>query len=165
MTKEFHYYGMVRNEKTAQCILLGPIISTVPTPAAIRSIMREHAIPQEYRERLTELFQFLPTFSFHQFCHFLSLFYQELFDDVIDIDACLGLLPSDENTSIAARHSVQSYDAKEMEAFHNTYHYEQMLLEYIRNGNGEGLKEFFPMNFLCRRDGLPTIPCGSPKTF
>lgn len=147
VTKEFHYFGLIQNPQTGQAILIGPVISTLPSPASIRNIMREYDIPLECKEQLAELYQFTPIYSFHQFCNFLSLFYQELFDDVIDIESYLNVGLTTEEFSIASLHSAKSYDAKEAEQFHNTYHYEQMYLEYIRNGNIEGLKAFFSNDF------------------
>lgn len=147
VTKEFNYFGLIRNDQTGQSVLIGPVISTLPSPASIRNIMREYAISSEYKEQLTEFFQFMPIYSFHQFCSFLSMFYQELFDDAIDIESYLNVASTPEEFSIASLHSVQSYDAKEAEQFHNTYHYEQMYLEYIRNGNVGGLKAFFSNAF------------------
>lgn len=143
VTKDFHYFALIQNEQTGQCILIGPVISILPSPASIRNIMREYCIPAEYKEQLTELYQFTPTYSFHQFCHFLSLFYQELFHETIDIESYLNIYTDNENTAVAFLHSSRSYDAKEREQFHNTYHYEQLYLDYIRNGNVNGLKEFF----------------------
>ena len=140
-TNEFHYIGLVQNEKTEQMVLIGPVISILPSPESIRNIMKEYAIPLEYRAHLTELYQFTPVYSFHQFCHFLALFYQELLHDVIDINAYLNVYTDTKSASVASLHSSKSYDAKEMERFHNTYHYEQLYLDYIRNGNVEGLKK------------------------
>ena len=128
-------------------VLLGPVISILPSPASVRNIMKEYAISLEYKEWLTELYQFTPIFSFHQFCHFLALFYQELWNDVIDIDAYLNVYADTGNSSMASLHSVKSYDAKEMEQFHNTYHYEQLYMDHIRSGNVEGLKNFFSNAF------------------
>ncbi len=105
------------------------------------------SISSEYQERLTDFYQFMPICSFHQFCQFLSLFYQELFDDVIDIQAYLNLSTGTKDTSIASLHTSQSYEVKETESFHNTYHYEQLYLDYIRNGNVDGLKKFFSNAF------------------
>lgn len=147
VTKEFHYFGLIQNEQTGQCILIGPVISIPPSPASIRSIMREYDIPSACREQLTELYQLIPTYSFHQFCHFLSLFYQELFHDAIDIEAYLNVHTDTGNAAVASLHLSKSYDAKEREHFHNTYHYEQLYLDYIRNGNVNGLKEFFSNAF------------------
>ncbi len=147
VTKEFNYFGLIRNAQTNQSVLIGPVISTLPSPASVRNIMREYAISSEYKEQLTEFYQFMPIYSFHQFCHFLSLFYQKLFDDVINIESYLNVASAAEEFSIASLHSAQSYDAKEAEQFHNTYHYEQMYLEYIRNGNVDGLKAFFSNAF------------------
>lgn len=109
--------------------------------------MREYDIPPEYREQLTELYQFMPICSFHQFRIFLALFYQELFDDVIDMQTYFHLNVDSEDTSIASLHTSGSYEAKETQSFHNTYHYEQLYLDYIRTGNMDGLKEFFSNAF------------------
>lgn len=147
VTKEFNYFGLICNAQTGQSVLVGPVISTLPSPASIRNIMREYAISSEYKELLTGLYQFMPIYSFHQFCHFLSLFYQELFDDVIDIESYLNVGSTAEEFSIASLHSAKSYDTKEAEQFHNTYHYEQQYMEYIRNGNIVGLKAFFSNAF------------------
>lgn len=147
VTKEFHYFGLIRNEQTGQDILIGPVISIPPSPTSIRNIMREYGIPSEYKEQLTELYQFTPAYSFHQFCHFLSLFYQELFHDTIDIESYLNVYTDTGSPAVASLHSSKSYDAKEMERFHNTYHYEQLYLDYIRNGNVNGLKEFFSNSY------------------
>lgn len=143
VTKEFHYIGLVQNKKTGQLVLIGPVVSIPPSPASVRNIMKEYSIPLEYRDLLTELYQFMPQYSFHQFCHFLALFYQELFNEVIDIDAYLKVYTDTGSTSEASLHSAKIYDAKEMELFHNTYRYEQLYMDYIRSGNVEGLKEFF----------------------
>lgn len=147
ITKEFHYFGLVRNQKTEQMILIGPVISILPSSASIRNIMREYAIPPEYQERLAELYQFMPICSFHQFCHFLALFYQELFDDVIDVQTYFKINTDIKDTAIASLHTSQSYEAKETESFHNTYRYEQLYLDYIRTGNVDGLKKFFSNAF------------------
>lgn len=147
ITKEFHYLGLVQNQEAGQAVLIGPVISILPSSESIRNIMREYAISPEYRERLTEFYQFIPLCSFHQFCHFLALFYQELFDDVIDIQTYFKINIDSENTAIASLHTSRSYEAKEMEAFHNTYHYERLYLDYIRSGNVEGLKNFFANAF------------------
>lgn len=143
ITKESHYFGLVWNQKTEQMILIGPVISILPSSTSIRNIMREYAISQEYRERLVELYQFMPLCSFHQFCYFLALFYQELFHEVIDIQTYLNRYDNSNDASIASLHISKSYDAKEQDYFHNTYHYEQLYLDYIRNGNVDGLKSFF----------------------
>lgn len=147
VTQEFHYIGLVQNRKTGQMVLIGPVISIPPSPTSVRNIMKEYSIPLEYREQLAELYQFTPVYSFHQFCHFLALFYQELLDDVIDIDTYLNIYTDTSGASVASLHSTKSYDAKEMALFHNTYHYEQLYLDYIRNGNVEGLKKFFSNAF------------------
>lgn len=147
VTKEFNYFGLVRNPQTGQSVLIGPVVSLMPSETSVRNIMKDYAIPSEYKEQLTELYQFTPVYSFHQFCHFLALFYQELWHDAIQIEVYLNLHSASEDLSRASRHLMKSYDIKETEQFHNTYHYERMYLDYIRNGNVDGLKAFFSNSF------------------
>lgn len=147
ITKESHYFGLVQNIHTDLYVLIGPVISTQPSPASIKNIMKEYDILLECKEDLTEFYQFTPMFSFHQFCHFLALFYQTLVGEDIDIECYLNIQPTEENLPIASLHTARSYDAKEIASFHNTYHYEQRYLEYIRNGNVEQLKAFFSNSF------------------
>lgn len=147
ITKESNYFGLIQNSDEGQCILIGPIISIQPSAASIRNIMKEYSISLEYKEQLTELYQFTPMFSFHQFCHFLALFYQQLTGEEIDIESYLNMQATEESAPIASLHAVRSYDMKEAENFHNTYHYGQLYLEYIRNGNIEQLKAFFSNAF------------------
>lgn len=147
ITKEFQYFGLVQNPQTGCRVLIDPVISNQPSSASIRNLMKEYAIPLEYKEQLTEFYQFTPMFSFHQFCHFLALLYQELFRESIDIETYLGLHSDDKSIPIASIHSANIYEAKETERFHNTYHYEQIFLDYIRTGNTVGLKKFFSNAF------------------
>lgn len=147
ITKDFQYFGLVQNAETECCVLIGPVISIQPSPESIRNLMKEYAISLEYKELLTELYQFTPTFSFHQFCHFLALIYQEIFGKTIDIESYLGLHTGENIVPIAPLHSASTYESKEEERFHNTYHYEQMYSDFIRTGNVEKLKEFFSNAF------------------
>lgn len=163
LTKEFHYIGLVRNDKTGQTVLIGPVFSIPPSPSSIRNIMKEYSISPEHKEQLTELYQFMPSYSFHQFSHLLALFYQALFDDVIDIDAYLNVYTDTGSALEASLHSAKSYDAKEMELFHNTYHYEQQYLNYIRNGNVDGLKDFFSNAFSLKTGNLADNPLRQAK--
>lgn len=150
ITRESHYFGLVQDSSKCQCILIGPVISIQPSPASIRNIMKEYGISLEQKEQLTRLYEFTPMFSFHQFCHFLALFYQVLAGEEIDIEACLNMQSMEESSPIASLHTARSYDTKEAEDFHNTYHYEQMYLTHIRNGNTEQLKAFFSNSFSIR---------------
>ena len=101
VTKEFHYFGLIQNKQTQQFVVIGPVISILPSPASVRNVMKEYGIPLAYKEQLTELYQFTPTYTFHQFCHFLSLFYQELFHATIDIEACLNLYTDTGSPAVA----------------------------------------------------------------
>lgn len=163
ITKESNYFGLVQNSNTDQRVLIGPVISIQPSPESIRNTMKEYGISFECKEQLTELYQFTPLFSFHQFCHFLALFYQELTGDTIDIESYLNIQPVEESAPIASLHTARIYDVKEIENFHNTYHYEQQYLEYIRNGNTSGLKEFFSNSFSLQAGQIADNPLRQAK--
>ena len=45
VTKEFNYFGLVRNPQTGQSILIGPVVSLMPSETSVRNIMKDYAIP------------------------------------------------------------------------------------------------------------------------
>ena len=163
VTKEFHYIGLVQNKKTGQMILIGPVISMFPSRTSVRNILKEYFISLDHKEQLMEFFQFVPLYSFDRFCHFLGLFYHELFDDCIDMNAYLNAYTDMENLSIASLHTAKSFDSKEMGLFHNTYHYEMSYLNYIRNGNVDGLKKFFSNAFSPQAGQIADTPLRQAK--
>lgn len=141
-TTHQHYWGLIYKKETQEAILIGPAFLEQPSPNEIKEILYEYQMPTQDLYALQEFFQFIPKFSFHQFCSLLALVYRELLGQDLIFDAFLKE-DKEERRQIANEHSLQITKAKEEEHLHNTYQYEQQYLHYIETGNIEGLKHFF----------------------
>nr|WP_296964941.1 helix-turn-helix domain-containing protein [uncultured Mediterraneibacter sp.] len=134
-SQNFLYYGIVRNFDTNEYIILGPITNIRLDQHAITNIMSENCIPLKYNKEVTSFFQMTPVFSHEQFIHALALLLKELNGKSVDPD----LFFKDQNIqnckNVSGKHTLQMYNSKEEENFHNTYFYEQKLYQSITNGS------------------------------
>ena len=135
VSQNFLYYGIVRNFETNEYVILGPITNIRLDQQSIVDIMAENSIPSNYRNEVTNFFQITPSFSYDQFIHALALLLKELTGKSIDPD----LIFKDQNIqdckNISVKQTIQMYNTKEEENFHNTYFYEQKLYQSISNGS------------------------------
>lgn len=134
-SQNFLYYGIVRNFDTSEYIILGPITNIRLDQHAITNIMSENCIPLKYTKEVINFFQTTPVFSYEQFIHALALLTEELNGKSVDPD----LFFKDQNIqnckNVSGKHTLQMYNSKEEENFHNTYFYEQKLYQSITNGS------------------------------
>lgn len=140
-SNEFLYYGIVRNFKTEEMIIIGPVTSTRLEQKAVVRAMSEASIPLIYKEKVWNFFQLSPLFSYEQFIHLLAVLYAELTGNTIDPDLYFEKQMPKTETSVSEKHSAQMYNAREEEKFHNTYHFEQELYQYVTDGNIPALEK------------------------
>lgn len=137
VTDSFSYYGLVTSERTGNSMLFGPVFSTPVNSAAVHSYMTDWAIPQSSREQIEQMLRDISLFSLNRFLFLLSSVYYALNDKEIDISSHFGLAVSG---TARKDSSQQLFDLKEQHNFHNTFHYEQEMLSYIRGGEVEKLQ-------------------------
>ena len=135
MSQNFLYYGIVRSFDTKEYIILGPITNIRLDHKTIVQIMSENYIPLKYKNEVINFFQMIPSFSYDQFIHALAILLKELTGKSLDPD----LFFKDQNIQnckdISVKQTMQMYNSKEEENFHNTYFYEQKLYQSITNGS------------------------------
>lgn len=149
ISKEFLYYGLVRNPKTDEYIIAGPISSTRLNRKTVSNILTESSVSAEHIDKVWNFFQMSPIFSYEQFIHLLALLYKELTGKSIDPDAFFMEQNRRSWNTVSRNHSSQMYQSKEEENFHNTYYFEQELYQYVTDGNLPALeKTLKQMQFL-----------------
>lgn len=141
ISNEFLYYGIVRNFKTEEIIIVGPVTSTRLDQKATVRAMAEASVPLSYKEKVWNFFQLSPLFSYEQFIHLLAVLYTELTGNTVDPDLYFTKQAPKTETSVSKKHSSQMYDAKEEENFHNTYQFEQEMYQYVTDGNVPALEK------------------------
>ena len=141
-TDSFSYYGYVESETEPFVIIIGPIYSTPYSDFMVHNFMKEWAIPHEHKAVISEFLFQLPVVSFSRFQQFLGLLYCVVNQKTMDVNAHFRHTDSDPKTQLSDLHSKQVYDAKENRIYHNTWHFEQKLMNYIQQGDTEGLERF-----------------------
>lgn len=136
------FYGIIELDGYADhWLLAGPAFSTPLTTESVRAFMRENALANHQEEEARQFLSSIPLLTYHQFLNLLSYLQFSLNGVYTDVREYL-----DENAHryverIAAAQAQKRYQARDEQITHGTYRFEQRMLDYVRQGNVEGLKE------------------------
>lgn len=136
------FYGIVRLELTDEYVVIGPVFNVPISENMIREFIHENAISTKYRDNITQFLYSTPLLSYFQFLTKLQFLHFCLNGVKISIFEYMGLTSSEYDDKIASKHSRQSFEKKETLDFHDTYLFEQQMLDYVKNGETERLKNF-----------------------
>lgn len=136
------YYGLVKCADGAHCFVLGPAYATPVTDGFIRSYMSKNAIsPSRYGE-IASYLGGIPQYTYNQFLNLLLYLHYALTGEVLTLAQAFGLTDTGYQQQIGQQHSEKAYQAREEQQKHGTYHFEQQMLELIRNGDVAKLEQF-----------------------
>ncbi len=142
---DFSYLGYLGLSANKGYLIIGPVYSTPISARTIHDFMHEWAIPQDYRQDISQFLENIPQVSFYQFLHTLS--YLSLCLNDIKINVHEHFFTSNhELTDITPLHSNRVFDSIENGNFHNTHYFEQEMLNCIQNGEVENLKQLLRQN-------------------
>ncbi|MDO4623056.1 MAG: helix-turn-helix domain-containing protein [Eubacteriales bacterium] len=139
VSDSFSYYGCVRSETEPFMLFIGPVYSTPVSDATIRNFMKEWAISPEHKAVISEYLLHLPVISFNRFQELLGLLYCAVNQKPIDIIAHFHINTDVQKSDFSDLHSKQVYEAKENRIYHNTWHFEQKLMNCIQQGDVDSL--------------------------
>lgn len=145
-------YGRVHVDDTDYDVIVGPAFNVPITEPLVRQYMRELMVSLDYREQLTECLSAIPRTSHLQFASYLALLYQ----CVNQKETNLNDFYMEDETKLQNRNQRQIeriVENKENQNDHNSYHFEQELYQYIKNGNTAHLKEFLHTNSAFLKEG------------
>ena len=136
------YYGLVKCIDGEHCFVLGPAYSTPVTDGFIRSYMSKNAIsPSRYGE-IASFLSGIPQYTYNRFLNLLLYLHYSLTGEKLDITQAFGLMDTQYQQLIGQQHSERAYHDREDQRKHGTYHFEQQLLDLIRNGEVAQLEQF-----------------------
>ena len=141
ISKEFLYYGMVRNFHTKEILLVGPIANIPLDKKNIEHILVESFVSSEYYEEAWNFFEKSPIFYYEQFIHLLALLHREFNGTTIDPTLYFTNEHPNALKNINKEFSLQSYQSKEEQHFHNSYYFEKKLFQYVTDGNVVALQQ------------------------
>ena len=140
IAQSFGYYGYIKPEHADCVIIIGPVFSTPISDLTLRTFMQEWAISQEHKPDILQFLVNIPQISFNQFLQTLAWLHLCFNDEYISVGQHFNLENTSSISEFSNVHSNQVMNAKEEQHFHNTYQFEQKLLQYIQNGDVEKMK-------------------------
>ena len=136
------YYGLVQCIDSTHCFVLGPAYSTPVTDGFIRSYMSKNAIPPNRYGEIASFLSGIPQYSYNQFLNLLLYLHYSLTGESLELTQAFGLTDTGYQEQIGQQYSEKNYQAREEQQTHGTYHFEQQMLDLIRNGETEKLTKF-----------------------
>ena len=142
VTDDDLYMGIVRNPKTDDCVIVGPVTIAPLSALAKNKIIQRYSDTEAMRSQISEYFERTPIFALHRFLNIMALINISLNDEVIDISEKYAEADKDLKSQISKVHSESMVERKENENYHDTYYFEQEYYEYVEKGDVEGLSQF-----------------------
>lgn len=136
-------YGAVKINGTTDRIIVGPVFSGVISDEVIYEFMRNNAISMEHKNEITVFLSALPKYTYNQFLNLLAFLHHSLNGETIDLLEHFRLADKSAEAKIAARHTLQSVQTKDIKDEHGTYQFEMLMIDYVRRGDTEKLNILF----------------------
>lgn len=131
-------YGAIKINSGRQLLLTGPFINKKITEGLFNSLIHEHHLDWNEKDHLKEFIGSIPHLSYHRFLNYLALIHYIFNKEELGIIDHFNMGKKD--FGIAQKQTDEIL--QENDFLHGTYHLEQQLLTYVRNGDVEGLTAF-----------------------
>lgn len=141
-TKEFLFIGIVQNFKDGAAVIVGPVSNVSISSDLIDSMIKDYALPVEYKTGIEEFYKKTPPFTVSQFFNTLALINRELNHETIDLLTTLKVFDATIEREVGQKHTRELVDMKENKRFHATYLFEKEYYGYVQRGDIDGLKDF-----------------------
>lgn len=141
-SEEAGVYGKVHIAESNDSIVIGPVFSGEVSEEAVYGFMRINAIPVEYKNDITTFLGALPKYTYNQFLNLLSFLHFSINGDSISVLEHFHYMNPKDDSAMAAKHTLKSVHAKEIQDVHGTYQYETMMLDFVRRGETKKLNIF-----------------------
>ena len=135
-------YGIIRLHGSNSYLVLGPAFSSSISDEIVRAYMSHNAIS---RNRQSEIQQFLcsiPHFTYNRFLYLLLHLHLVLNGEALSITDQFGISDAIVEKEIAARQIKTAYQSRDAGQQHGTYFFEKQMLDYVRQGNPERMRQF-----------------------
>ena len=141
------YYGKIDIKGSNESLLIGPITSTIPNDKNINSFLKSINNKDYTLLDLKYYFSSFHIISFEKFLEILCFINFLLNKEVMTGEDILNYNSPNYESTISKSYIESSYVAKENNSFHNTYKFEQLYLNFVEQGNINGIKDLLTKSF------------------
>jgi len=135
-------YGIIRLYDSNGCLILGPTYSSNISGKVVRAYMNSNAVSRDRRDEIQQFLCSIPHFSYNRFIYLLLHLHLVLNGEELSITEHFGISDTDVEKEIAARHTRTAYQSRDARRQHGTYFFEKQMLDYVRQGNPERMRQF-----------------------
>lgn len=136
------YYGYVVCKDKQHFFILGPTYSTPPDRSFIRSYMTKNGLPIARYDEIASFLTAIPLYTYNQFLELLLFLHFILNGEKLDLNEAFRLTDTKYQLEIGKQQAERAYTAREEQAQHGTYLFEQQMLSLVRQGDVIGLENF-----------------------
>lgn len=135
-------YGLIRINSSEGSLLLGPAYSAPVTADTLRGFMLISGVNNRRSEELRPYLEANPRYSYNRFLNLLAFLHLILNGEELDITRHFTVQESRYEKEIAARHTQSTSLARDEQRQHGTYPFELRMLDYVKRGETDKLREF-----------------------
>lgn len=148
------FYGVIPLKTKGEFLFIGPA-GYVYNKNIVQNFQK-YAVSNTPKEEIEKFFLQIPKITYNQFLHLI-----QFLSFIITGKQPITMLPhvtpfNNLSTSIAKKHIESSYESQIELNFHGTYHYERLMIEHVRDGNVQAIKDLLT-NFSFQNDMNPGI--------
>lgn len=136
-------YGRVHVIASGTDLLIGPVFSGEISPDAVYAFLRANTIPARFFPPVREFLAALPKYTYNQFLNLLAFLHKAVNGESVEILRHFSITDKQSGEKMAARYTERSAERKEAQSEHGTYHFEMLMLDYVRRGDTTGLMRLF----------------------
>lgn len=134
-------YGCIKVNDNNHTVLIGPFVNRTITNDILDNIIKTAELQNVTRDELHQFVTSLPSYSYNQFLNLITFLHYILNGEEISAPEHFNLSDPMLLKEMGTRHTDKILE--EDEFLHGTYFFEQQLLNYVKNGDVEGLTAFF----------------------
>lgn len=139
---ETGYYGKIDYKKENAYFIVGPFFSGDITPEMLQGFMKAHTFESEKSGEISEFLMSIPKYTYNRFLNMIAYLNFSLNRETIDVLSHFNLTDMRYEHEIAHKHIETAYLAKEEVTTHGTYQFERQLIDMVRFGETQKLKDF-----------------------
>lgn len=141
------YYGKIDIKGSNESLLIGPVTSTIPNNKNINSFLKNINNKDYTLLDLKYYFNTLHIISFEKFLEILCFINFLLNNEIMTGEDILNYNKPNYESTISKAYIESSYVSKENNSLHNTYKFEQLYLNFVEQGNINGIKDLLTKSF------------------
>ncbi len=141
-TSETGFWGRVQVQNSKYSIIFGPVFSCEINNELAHAFMNHYGFIIDRDEEITLFLNNLPKYTQYRFLNMISFVNFSINNDAIDIIKHFDESVDEYFADVAKKHTESQIDMMENIRVHGTYMLEQQLIDFIRAGDLQNLKEF-----------------------